>query len=119
MGSVRDFKPTIAQQLVTSYMDIKVKNKNGGEFYQEKQPIIHPEGHVLLENKERNPLHCFVCKCIGDENVKTSIYSCCKCQAGFHVNCFMFYHNPETIEQKQPNFDDLISQIIEHNASTK
>ena len=62
--------------------------------------------HMLLENINKQDVHCLFCLLRGQK--LKSIYGCCACKKGFHVNCFTAYHCQQALEGDPKALVDLI-----------
>jgi hypothetical protein len=58
--------------------------------------------HLLLENKGKKDKNYFLCMLYWKNDPDTgekwvlklgTIYGCCECKKGFHVNCFAAFHH--------------------------
>lgn len=108
----REFKRQISENLVSPWLNElaeKQKKKEGNNAASRSSVALDRNVlgsttgtiHMLLENKQKLDQNCFLCmlrwKVDPETNEKwtpklRTIYGCCECKKGFHVNCFTAYH---------------------------
>lgn len=122
----REFKRRIAEQLVAPFLTI-LENKQANRKVATNKPLAlhsnltlgstHGTMHILLENKNKLDENCFLCMLRSkiDPDTKErwtpklrTIYGCCQCKKGFHVNCFSAMHHEGALKGDTKALMDIL-----------
>lgn len=108
-------KRRIIQQLVMVHVEYKQTRASLSTALQGNQSDIidvtesSKVQHLLLETNGRKSVHCLLCSLLPVQGRgRYTMYSCTKCERGFHVNCFTFFHNAENLRNYRPAVHNAI-----------
>ena len=122
----REFKRIIAEQLVSPLVaEAEERQKKKEKSTPKTSPAVangvlgSTTGtvHMLLENKEKQDENCFLCMLRWKNDPDTgekwvpklrTIYGCCDCKKGFHVNCFAAFHHEGALKGDTRALMDII-----------
>ena len=112
--NLKEFKRAICEDLVTPYKELDSSTRKRHRTKEHYHINMHVEDmlgsnthdHMLIENKDKNDIHCYFCLMRGIK--KKTIYGCVTCAKGFHVNCFTAYHCQGALEGDAKALADMI-----------
>jgi len=122
----REFKRIVAEQLVSPLVaEAEERRKKKEKAAPKTSPAVGNRVfgsttgtvYMLLENKEKQDVNCFLCmlswKIDPDTGEKwvpklLTIYGCCECKKGFHVNCFAAFHHKGALKGDTRALMDII-----------
>ena len=119
--SLREFKRRVAESLVTAWIE---KCQRRATLQQmSTSGNVHEDSlssHQILETEGKRSTPCKLCKIMApDGKRRAGMYSCAQCNAGFHVNCFTFYHRRDLLQSSRPELYDKILLAVNGNGGQK